>query len=192
MFDLATFVKAIGYLGIFGIIFAESGLFFGFFFPGDSLLFTAGFLASQGLFNIWWLVLGCFVAAVAGVSTGYAFGWHFGPRIFKREDSFFFHKKHLERAQAFYVAHGGKAIVLGRFVPIVRTFAPIVAGIGRMNYIKFLFYNVIGGMLWSVGLPLFGYYLGRVVPEVDHYLLPIVFGIIALSLLPSLRHLRRT
>ena len=133
MFDLIAIIKTTGYIGIFSIIFAESGLLIGLFFPGDSLLFTAGFLASQGFLRISILMAGSFVAAVIGDSVGYSFGLRMGPKIFKKEDSFFFHKDHLLRAQNFYAKHGGKAIILARFMPIVRTFAPILAGVGNMR-----------------------------------------------------------
>lgn len=184
MFNLESIIKAAGYFGLFGIIFAESGLFIGFFLPGDSLLFTAGFLASQGYLNIFTLAALCFVAAVAGDSVGYVFGKRVGPKIFKKEDSLFFHKDHIHKAQAYYEKHGGKTIVLARFIPIVRTFAPIVAGVGNMNYRVFLTYNIIGGFLWAVGLSVVGYFLGSVIPDVDKYLLPIIAGIIIVSLIP--------
>ncbi|MBI4135669.1 VTT domain-containing protein [Candidatus Uhrbacteria bacterium] len=188
MFDIVALIKAVGYLGIFGIVFAESGLFIGFFFPGDSLLFTAGFLASQGFLNIWALAIGSFVCAVAGDSVGYTFGRRVGPAIFKREDSFWFHRDHLERAHRFYEAHGGKTIILARFMPIVRTFAPIVAGAGHMNYSRFFAFNVIGGVLWAVGMSMLGFFLGSVIPNIDRYLLPIIALIIFLSVLPSIIH----
>lgn len=189
MFDLVTLIKTVGYLGIFGMVFAESGLFFGFFFPGDSLLFTAGFLASQGYLEIWPLVILCFVAAVAGDSVGYAFGRRVGPKIFSREDSLFFHRDHLERAEKFYEAHGGKTIILARFMPVVRTFAPIVAGVGQMRYRRFLAYNIVGGFFWGIGLPLAGYFLGQTVPGIDQYLVPIILGIIIVSVLPGIIHI---
>lgn len=185
-FDLVSFIRAGGYLGLFGIIFAESGLFLGFFFPGDSLLFAAGFLAAQGYFNIYLLSAVCFLGAVLGVSFGYYFGARIGPKIFAKEDSIFFHKSHLERAKVFYEKYGGITIVLARFIPIVRTFVPILAGVGRMRYSAFLFYNVIGGALWAIGLTALGYYLGGTIPGADRYLIPIIAGIVTLSLLPVL------
>ncbi|MBI2552775.1 VTT domain-containing protein [Candidatus Uhrbacteria bacterium] len=191
MFDLISLIKAAGYFGVFGIVFAESGLLIGFFFPGDSLLFTAGFLASQGFLNIWVLALGSFICAVAGDGVGYAFGRRVGPAIFKRENSFWFHKDHLERAHRFYEAHGGKTIILARFMPIVRTFAPIIAGVGVMRYSTFFMYNVIGGALWAIGMSMLGFFLGSVVPNIDRYLLPIIVGIIFLSVLPSIIHILR-
>lgn len=183
-FDLVTFIKAAGYLGIFGFVFAESGLFFGFFLPGDSLLFTAGFLASQGFLDIAWLAIGCVVCAIAGDSVGYAFGHRVGPRLFAREDSRWFKRAHLERARAYYEEHGKKTIILARFIPAIRTFAPIVAGIAGMSYRTFVAYNIIGGILWGAGLTLLGYWLGAAIPSIDRYIIPIVLAIIVVSLIP--------
>ncbi|MBU6142045.1 VTT domain-containing protein [Patescibacteria group bacterium] len=185
MFDLIALIKAAGYLGIFAVIFAESGLFIGFFFPGDSLLFTAGFLASQGYLQIGMVMVLVFIAAVLGDTAGYAFGYRVGPMIFRREDSVIFHKDNLLRAEAFYEKYGKKTIILARFLPAVRTFAPILAGVGKMRYRTFVSYNVIGGLLWGIGVPGLGYYLGRSVPNIDHYLLPIIGLIIVLSILPT-------
>lgn len=182
--DPAFLIETLGLVGVFAIVFAESGLFFGFFLPGDSLLFTAGLLASQGYFNVVVLWFGCMVCAILGDSVGYAFGKKVGPKIFFREDSFFFHKKHIDRTRAFYEKHGKKTIILARFVPIVRTFAPILAGVGRMEYRTFLSYNVLGGVLWSTLLIFLGYTLGALIPSVDRYLLPIVLAIIFISFLP--------
>ncbi len=188
MFDLVNLIKTIGYLGLFGIIFAESGLLIGFFFPGDSLLFTAGFLASQGFLNFPVLLVVVFVAAIFGDNVGYSFGRRVGPKIFTRDDSLFFHKDYLERARFFYQRHGGKTIILARFMPLVRTFAPILAGVGKMRYQTFLIYNLIGGLLWAIGITSLGYFLGSVIPDVDRYLLPIIGLIILLSILPSFIH----
>jgi membrane-associated protein len=183
-FDIIALIHAVGYLGIFGIVFAESGLFFGFFFPGDSLLFSAGLLASQGIINIWALVILVSIGAILGDSVGYWFGAKVGPKIFTREDSFFFHKRHIERTRQFYLKYGSRAIVLARFVPIVRTFTPILAGVGSMPYKIFLRYNIIGGIGWGASVTLLGYFLGATVPSIKRYLLLIVFGIIAISFLP--------
>ncbi|MBI5816959.1 MAG: VTT domain-containing protein [Candidatus Yonathbacteria bacterium] len=183
-FDLMALIQTIGYLGIFAIVFAESGLFFGFFFPGDSLLFTAGLLASQGFLNIWVFVALVIMGAILGDSVGYWFGAKAGPKIFTREDSFFFHKRHVERTHNFYLKYGAKAIVLARFIPIVRTFTPILAGVGTMPYGTFLKWNIIGGVLWGAGVTLLGYFLGAVIPGIERYLLPIVAGIIIVSFLP--------
>lgn len=185
---LETILPSIGYLGIFAIVFAESGLLIGFFLPGDSLLFTAGFLASQNIFDIRILALLCFIAAVAGDTVGYIFGHKVGKRLFHKKDSIIFHKGHLLKAKSFYEKHGKKTIILARFMPIVRTFAPIIAGIGDMHYPTFLTYNVIGGLLWGVGITAAGYFLGRSIPDVDKYLLPIVSVIIVVSILPGLIH----
>lgn len=188
-FNLITFIKTAGYFGIFGIVFAESGLLLGFFLPGDSLLFTAGFLASQGYFNILILLTLCFLAAVLGDSFGYAFGKKTGPKLFTREDSLIFKKSHLERARVFYETHGGKTIILARFMPIIRTFAPIIAGVGMMKYKTFLLYNIVGGAIWAIGLLLAGYLLGNIIPNVDTYIIPIVGSIIIVSLLPPVIHI---
>jgi len=188
--DIVALVKIIGYLGIFGIVFAESGLFFGLFLPGDSLLFTSGLLASQGLFNIYWLVFVVASAAILGDSIGYWFGSKVGYKIFTKEDSLFFNKKYLEKTKEYYEKYGPMTVVIGRFVPIVRTFAPILAGVGEMNYRTFLSYNVIGAFLWAVGLTLLGFFLGSVIPGIEEYILPIIVLIIFVSILPVLLNLK--
>ena len=191
LFDLETFIKTIGLLGVFGVIFAETGLLIGFFLPGDSLLFMAGFLASQDFLNFPALMAGTFIAAVVGDSVGYAFGKKAGPAIFRKEDSRFFNKKNLDRAQKFYEKHGGKTIILARFMPIVRTFAPILAGVGKMKYTHFIAYNIVGGFVWTVGLTSLGFYLGNILPDPDKYILPIIILIIVLSVLPGIIHVMR-
>lgn len=189
--DILKIVESAGYLGLFAIIFAESGLLIGAFLPGDSVLFTAGFLASQGILNIYILTFLMFIAAVLGDSVGYTFGHKVGRRLFKREDSFFFHKKNLIRAHEFYEKHGGKTITIARFLPVVRTFAPIVAGMGDMPYSRFIFFNVIGAFLWAVCLPFAGFFLGSLIPNVDRYLLPIVGIIVIASVAPTAVHIFR-
>lgn len=184
-------INTFGLLGVIGIVFAESGLFFGFFLPGDSLLFTAGLLASQGFLNPFILFVGVIFAAILGDNVGYAFGRKIGPSIFTKEDSFFFNKKYLEQAHNFYEKHGNKTIILARFIPIVRTFAPIVAGVGNMDYRKFFRYNCAGGILWSISLLGLGFALGKTVPGIDKYLLPIILFIIVVSFLPGVYHLIR-
>lgn len=186
--DLKVLIQNIGYAGIFGIVFAESGLFFGCFLPGDSLLFMAGFLASQGLFSMPILLIGCFLAAVLGDNVGYAFGHKFGRKLFQKEDSFFFRKENLLKTENFYKKHGAKTIVIARFIPIIRTFAPIVAGLAAMEYKTFLRYNLIGGVLWGVGVTSAGYFLGKIIPNAEHYLLPIVIGIVIISVIPAIIH----
>jgi len=205
---IVKYGPTVGYLLLFAIIFAESGLLIGFFFPGDSLLFTAGFLASpasqellkelgvpaeSSFFALPILLIGCFICAVAGDSVGYAFGRRIGPRLFQREDSLLFSKKNVLKAQEFYEKHGGKAIVLARFMPVVRTFAPIVAGIGQMRYRRFVTYNLIGGALWAIGVTLAGYFLAAIIgpDRIDTYLLPIVVLIILISIAPSAYHVLR-
>ena len=188
MFDLVALIKTAGYLGLFGIIFAESGLFLGFFLPGDSLIFTAGFLASQGFLNVWVLTIVTFSAAILGDNFGYAMGKKFGPKIFKKEDSFLFHRDHLDRARIFYETYGGKTIVLARFLPVIRTFAPILAGVGDMKYKSFVFFNVLGAAIWAIGMTWLGFILGNTIPNADQYIVPIVIAIIILSSLPTVAH----
>lgn len=184
-----TIIVTLGIVGVIGIIFAETGLFFGFFFPGDSLLFTAGFLASQHHLSFAWLLVGTFVAAVIGDSVGYAIGRKIGPALFTRDDSFFFNKKHIARAEHFYEKHGPKTIILARFMPIIRTFAPVVAGIGTMRYRTFITFNIIGGFVWTWALLWLGYAFGSIIPNPDHYVIPAVAVIIILSALPTLREI---
>jgi membrane-associated protein len=186
--DLKALVQWAGYVGLTIIIFAETGLLIGFFLPGDSLLVTAGLLCSQPDFglNVWLLGTILTVAAIVGDSVGYSIGRSTGPRIFTREDSVFFNKKHLLRAQSFYEKHGGKTIILARFMPIVRTFAPVVAGVGQMNYRSFLFYNVIGGVLWIWSMLMTGYVLGRYWPGIDRHIEKVILLVIFLSILPGI------
>jgi membrane-associated protein len=191
--DPKFIISAFGTLGVIAIIFMETGFFFGFFFPGDSLLFTAGFFASQGYLPLGWLFLGVFIAAVLGDNVGYAFGRRVGPALFTRENSAFFNKQHIVRAQHFYEKHGVKTIILARFIPVVRTFAPIVAGIGTMPYRKFFSFNVIGGFFWAALVIGLGYGFGNLIPpeQADRYLLPVIGLIIVISALPALREIYR-
>ncbi len=183
-------IKTFGYLGIFLIVFAESGLFFGFFLPGDSLLVTAGLFAAKGELDIALLITLCVAAAILGDQVGYVFGRKTGSLLFKKEDSRFLKKSHVEKAKAFYDKHGGKTIILARFMPFIRTFAPIVAGAANMRYSSFLSYNVIGGLVWGIAMPLVGFTLGKSMsPEqLDKYFLVIIGGIIILSVLPPVFH----
>lgn len=183
--DPLFIIKTLGLLGVVAIVFAESGLFFGFFLPGDSLLFTAGFLASQGLISIYWLLILCFIAAVIGDNIGYFFGRKVGPMIFNKEDSLFFHKKHINRAQDFYNKYGKKTIFLARFIPIIRTFVPIVAGVAGMEYKTFFRFNVIGGFVWTWGMLGTGYILGNIIPNTEKYLSLIIIVIIIVSFIPA-------
>lgn len=195
--DPQQLLRSFGTIGLFLIIFAESGLLIGFFLPGDSLLFTAGLFAAKGDLNIVVILIGCFVAAIAGDQVGYAFGRRVGPSIFSRPNSKLFKQEYVQRADEFFESHGAKTIVLARFVPVVRTFAPILAGVGSMKYRTFVTYNVIGGFLWAIGVTSLGYFLGEQIGEenIDKYLLPIIAVIIFISVLPAvievLRHRRK-
>jgi membrane-associated protein len=186
--DPEFILRTAGYAGLFLVVFAETGLLIGFFLPGDSLLFTAGFLASQGFFglDIRWVVIGCFIAAVAGNATGYSIGRRFGRSLFRRPESLLFKPDHLLRAEAFFEEHGGKAIILAQFIPIIRTFTPVVAGIGALPYRRFALFNVVGAVLWAIGVPVAGFYFGRIIPDPDRYILPIVGAIIVVSVVPPL------
>jgi membrane-associated protein len=199
--DLEQIIRTVGYIGLFFIIFAESGLFFGFFLPGDSLLLTAGLLASRAdpntgepLLNIFILLPLLAIAAILGDNVGYWFGHKAGPRIFNRENSRLFKKKNLIAANEFYKKHGGKTIVLARFMPFIRTFAPIVAGAAEMEYRRFVFFNFFGGLLWAVGVTLLGYLFGLLfgqVEGVDQYFTLVVLAVIFISALPAMIHLWR-
>ncbi len=190
-FDPHKIIAAFGALGVILIIFAETGLLFGFFLPGDSLLFTAGFLASQDLISFWPLAIGVFLAAVLGDSFGYWFGKMTGQAIFTREDSRFFKKHYVHDTQAFYEKHGKKTIILARFMPIIRTFAPIMAGVANMKYRTFITYNVIGGFIWAFGSTVAGYFLGKTIPNADKYLTPIILVIALSSFIPAFVHMYR-
>ncbi len=202
--NLEQIVQTFGYVGVFAIIFAESGLFFGFFLPGDSLLLTAGLLAwridpvtRQPFLSLWILLLGLPIAAILGDNVGYWFGKKTGPRIFNRENSRFFKRKNLLTAKAFYDKHGGKTIVIARFMPFIRTFAPIVAGAVEMPYRRFVFFNFFGGLLWATGVTLVGYGIGTffgatVDPEtLDKYFLLLIIAVIFISALPAMIHIWR-
>ena len=182
--NLPQLVQAIGYPGIFAVIFAESGLFFGFFLPGASLLFTAGLLSSQGFFNPWILIPLVTLAAIGGDSTGYWFGKKVGIKLFLKPDSKWFHREHLSRAEHFYEKYGARTILFARFLPIIRTFAPIVAGIANMRYRTFLTYNIIGALVWATGITWLGYFLGVRLPFISDYLTFIILGIIFVTSIP--------
>ena len=186
--DPRALIQAAGYVGLTAIIFTETGLLIGFFLPGDSLLVTAGLLASQPEYGLNVYVMGILlsIAAVVGDTVGYHIGKATGPRIFTRENSLFFNRKHLIRAHEFYERHGGKTIVLARFMPIVRTFAPVVAGVGEMRYRDFITYNVFGGVLWVWSMLLTGYVLGRYIPGVDKHIEKVILVVIFLSILPGI------
>ncbi|OQY67971.1 MAG: hypothetical protein B6D46_04665 [Polyangiaceae bacterium UTPRO1] len=185
VYDVEGIIRWGGMAMLIGIVFAETGLLIGFFLPGDSLLVTAGVFAAAGHLDIWTLLTAVSAAAVIGDQVGYYIGARTGPRIFAREDSLLFKRAHLMRAHAFYERHGGKTIILARFVPIVRTFAPVVAGVAEMEYRKFVTYNVVGGILWVWSMALLGYSLGRVIPDIDRQIHIVIGVVIVLSLLPG-------
>lgn len=183
-YSLDDLVRWGGYVVLFAIVFTETGLLIGFFLPGDSLLITAGIVAAAGGLNIWWLNVVLIVAAITGDSVGYAIGVRLGPRLFTRPQSLLFNPRHIERTRVFYERHGPKTIVIARFVPIVRTFAPVVAGVGQMEYRRFLFYNVAGGIGWVTSMTWAGYGLGRVIPNLGSYIHLVVGIVIVLSVIP--------
>ncbi len=190
-YGIESLISTVGVIGVAAIIFAESGLLIGFFLPGDSLLFTAGFLVHQNImhFDIHLLVAVLFAAAVLGDSTGYAFGRRVGRRLFNRKESIVFRQENLVKAEEFYEKHGAKTIIIARFVPVVRTFAPIVAGMTKMHYKTFLTYNVIGGLLWAVGLTYLGYFAGTLITRTGINIEYVILGIILISILPPLIHI---
>ncbi|MBI2147820.1 VTT domain-containing protein [Candidatus Woesearchaeota archaeon] len=191
LYSLPELIALGGYTALFLIIFAETGLMVGFFLPGDSLLVTAGLFAARGDLNIYYLILLLSFAAVAGDSVSYFIGSTAGNALFRREDSRFFKKKYLLAAQAFYERHGKKTILLARFVPVIRTFAPVVAGIAKMKYSQFFMYNLFGGILWVASMLLVGFFLGKSVPNIEENIHIVIFIVIALSFVPVIvEHIR--
>lgn len=193
--DPQKLISSFGLLGVFVMVFAESGLLVGFFLPGDSLLFTAGLLASlhSSVFDhpIALVCVVCFVAAVLGDQVGFQVGKRIGPSLFRREDSRFFRRSNLDRAQQFFERHGPKTVLLARFVPIVRTFSPVLAGVGSMRHRLFTTYNVVGGLVWGVGVPLLGFGLGKQFPSLKDRIDVVAVVIIAVSLVPVAVEARR-
>lgn len=191
---MIEFIKIVGTIGVLFVIFAETGLMIGFFLPGDSLLFTTGFLVASGVLNINinLIALLIFLAAVLGNTTGYMFGRRLGPKVFKKPDARVFKQEYVQKAQAFYDKNGGKTIIMAQFIPIIRTFAPIVAGVSKMDYRKFILFNIIGATFWAAGVTYAGFFLGKMFENmgisIDQVLLPIVALIILLSITPPLFH----
>jgi membrane-associated protein len=183
-YALDDLVRWGGYVALVAIVFAETGLLIGFFLPGDSLLITAGLVAATGALNIWYVNGLVIAAAVIGDTVGYAIGARLGPRLFTREKSLLFNPRHVERTRAFYARHGAKTIVIARFVPIIRTFAPVVAGVGQMEYRRFVVYNVAGGVGWVTSMTWAGYLLGQTVPNISDHIHVVVGIVILLSLVP--------
>jgi membrane-associated protein len=187
--DPKTIVQSGGILLVSAIVFAESGLLVGFFLPGDSLLFTAGFFAAQGDMPIILLLAAIVFSAVLGDNVGYTIGRRLGPKLFKKKDSLFFRRSNLEKADVFYKKHGGKTVTLARFMPVVRTFAPVIAGATNMDRKRFMLYNILGGTTWGLSVTLVGYYLGNKIPHVERYLAPMVIGAMLITFLPAIYHL---
>jgi membrane-associated protein len=185
IYDVESLVRVGGVVGLAVIVFTETGLLIGFFLPGDSLLVTAGLFAARGDLELVPLLLALSVAAVAGDTVGYNIGARAGPKLFTRPDSLLFNRKHLITTREFYERHGPFTIVIARFVPIIRTFAPVVAGIGAMEYRRFISYNVIGGVGWVCSMILGGYFLGQMVPNIHQHIDKVIVIVIALSLLPA-------
>ncbi len=184
--DVKSLVQTVGYLGLHIIVFAETGLLVGFFLPGDSLLVTAGIFAANGDLNVWILLFGLSLAAIAGDQTGYLIGRKAGKALYSRPDSILFKKKHLQAAHDFYEKYGPKTIVLARFVPIIRTFAPTVAGAAEMEYRKFVTFNILGGILWVFSTVGGGFLLGKAIPDLDKHIHKIIVIVVFLSILPIL------
>lgn len=189
MLDPNEIISSGGLALIAFIVFAESGLLFGFFFPGDTLLFAAGILAAAGQFNILVLIVIIALAAIGGGQAGYFIGQKAGPRLFRKKDGIVFRAEYVEKSEEFYEKHGGKTIILARFVPVVRTFAPVVAGIGKMNYARFTFYNVLGAGIWAISVTLLGYFFGQYIPNVEAYILPIIGLAMIASFGPTIYHI---
>jgi membrane-associated protein len=186
IYDVEFLVRTGGLLALIVIVFVETGLLVGFFLPGDSLLVTAGIFAARGDLDLVTLNTSLSLAAIAGDSVGYAIGARSGPKIFTREDSLFFNRKHLISAKEFYDRHGGFTIFIARFMPIIRTFAPVVAGVGAMQYRKFISYNVFGGIFWVLSMTLAGYFLGTLIPNIQERIHVVIAIVIFLSLLPAI------
>lgn len=184
-FDVSHWITVAGYPGMAAVIFAETGLLIGFFLPGDSLLLSAGFLAQRGQFSLWVLLALLTAAAVAGDAAGYLIGWQAGPRLFHRDDGRFFRRSHLERARRFYERHGGKTIVLARFVGFIRTAAPTVAGAAGMGYRRFAAFNVLGAVGWVGSLVTIGYLLGGQVDSLETYFTVLFGGALLLTVTPA-------
>ncbi len=190
--NATTILLTAGYFGLFGLVFMETGLLIGLILPGETLVFTAGFLSSSGTFNIWIIIAVVFCAAVLADSAEYALGKKYGVKVFDGRNSLFFDKQYIDEAGAFYKKHGGKTILLARFMPFIRTLAPLFAGIGNMRYSTFLMYNIIGALFWAMGISFLGYFLGSIIPNADQYALWLVMGIAAVSLVPPLAALLRS
>lgn len=191
MFEVTNIIQS-GGLPLLGIIlFAEVGLFLGFFLPGDTLLIAAGIFAKQGKFPLAAVILVAAIAAIAGDSTSYFIGRKLGHQVFRKDDGLIFRKDHIDKAEAFYEKHGAKTLLISHYLPIIRTFTPLLAGVAKMPYRKFLFFNVVGDIAWAASVTLVGYYIGSRIPGVDKYILLIIGGVVLVSLVPTLYHVAR-
>lgn len=184
-----SIIQSGGILLVALVVFAESGLLVGFFLPGDTLLFAAGLAASQGRVSLPLLIACVVIAAIVGDNVGYSIGRRTGHRLFKKKDSLLFQHEHIERAERFYEKHGGKTIIMARFIPVVRTFAPVVAGVGKMPRRRFFAFNVVGGIIWGAGMTLLGYYLGSKIPHLDKYIEYVLIAVIFISIGLSFAHI---
>ncbi len=181
-------IVAGGLILIAFIVFAECGLLFGFFFPGDTLLLLTGVIAAKGDLSLTAAILTIIISAILGAQAGYYIGQKYGPKVFKKQDGILFKQEYIQKSEDFYEKHGGKTIMFARFIPIVRTFAPVVAGVGKMNMRTFTFYNIAGAILWGASVTLIGYYFGSKIPNLDSYIFPIVIAVMILSFAPAIYH----
>lgn len=188
-FDPNEIIKSGGLALIAFMVFAESGLLFGFFFPGDTLLIASGILAAGGAFNIVTLISVVVISAILGGLSGYVIGLKAGPKLFVKKDGIVFRAEYVEKSEDFYERHGGKTIMLARFIPIIRTFAPVVAGVGKMNQAKFMVYNIIGSTIWAVSVTMLAYYFGQRIPNLDKFILPLVVAAAVFTFSPTLYHI---
>lgn len=191
MFDVSHLIQAGGLLLIAAIIFGESGMFIGFFFPGDTLLLTAGVFAAQGKLPLLWTILVIAAAAIAGDNVGYHIGKRYGRRLFRKPDGLIFRQEYIQRAEQFYERFGARTVLIAHFVPIVRTFVPPVAGVAKMNYRQFVIFDAIGDTAWAAIVTLIGYWFGTKIPNIDHYILLAVAAVMIITLGPTIYHLSR-
>jgi membrane-associated protein len=189
MLDPTHLIQSGGLVLIGLLIFGESGMFIGFFFPGDTLLISAGVFAAAGKLSLASILLVASLAAIVGDNTGYTFGKLLGPRLFRKKDGLLFRHEYVERAENFFERFGSKAMLLAHFVPVVRTFAPVLAGVGKMSHPKFFIFDAIGDTAWAIGMTLVGYFIGSKIPNIDHYILLLVFGAVLFSFGPVVYHL---
>jgi membrane-associated protein len=192
MLNPTSLIESGGVIVVGLIIFAESGMFVGFFFPGDTLLLSGGVFAAQGKLSLLFLIITVIIAAIAGDNTGYQIGYSLGGRLFAKGDGLFFRKRYVEESEKFYERYGSKTMMLAHFIPIVRTFAPIVAGAGKMHRVRFFIFDAIGDISWAIIVIMLGYWFGQRIPNIDHYILPTVGAVVILSFGPVVYHVGKT